>query len=88
VATFELNRDAYSTLRAATSLSPGALAALEGAEALDGGERRKVTCSREVAEELRGWCRDAERAFLSMRGHEPRSAAFRLAIEAIDGALG
>jgi hypothetical protein len=67
----------------ATQLSSDAMEAVRSAATLFGHARREVTCSPEVARELRAWFHWHERVCLSLPGHEWKSSLCREAKDAI-----
>ncbi len=86
--TFELDSDVYWTMRQnATSLSQVATVAIASATRVPRSTRRRITCSRPAAEEIRDWLKDHARAYLDMEGHQYKAPACQRAAEAIDASL-
>ena len=85
---FELESDTYWTMRQdATSLSQEATRAIASATRVPGTTRRRVTCRRTVAEEIRDWLQDHARAYLDMEEDQQKAPGCQRAAEAIDALL-
>ncbi len=85
--TFVLEGDGYRIVRnEATSVSPETKAAIEAGERIQGTSSYRVSCSRAIAVELRGWFRDHERGYLSVEDHAWKTPVCRRAAEVIEAA--
>jgi len=85
---FELESDTYWTMRQdATSLSQEATIAIASATRVPETTRRRVTCRRTVAAEIRDWFQDRARAYLDMEEDQQKAPGCQRAAEAIDALL-
>lgn len=86
--TFELDADIFWILRQdVTRLPRDATLAVSSATRVPETTRRRVTCSRRAAEELRDWLTDHARAYLAMAGEEYKAPPCQRAAEVLDALL-